>query len=449
MSDSLIVDHRDVHAAFRRLAVPSAISMLGDQLLGIADTIAIGTLGPVALAGATAANAAFLTLVFAIAGLWSGISIVASQRIGAHDLDGYARSVRAGSALAVLAGCAGALLGWPTAGPLLHAMIGELSSADASAHYFALRCISLIPMALSGSLIAGLGAAGNRKLAIATLGVINLVHIPLLLILALGFGTHHPMGIVGAGISSLISETVAALFAVVYVARRPIYRIFTRLDVDWRLAQRCGALGLPETIFLTLVVGPDVLIVGLLAPLGAVTISAFRALNVVSDLTFLVPSPMQSAIQTVVGQRLGARDLDGAQAFFHRSRRGVLLLSVMTGIVVAVFAWPLAWLITLDPLVATVAAVPLALHMITMPLKGWAMASLAPIRAAGDTRFSAFVGILSSALVIPIVWFGIERLHIGLYSVPIAWIIAWSARLLLTQTKLRAGSWLHRAPLPA
>jgi hypothetical protein len=46
-------------------------------------------------------------------------------------------------------------------------------------------------------------------------------------------------------------------------------------------------------------------------------------------------------------------------------------------------------------------------------------------------------------LVLPITWFCIERLHIGLFAVPIAWIIAWSARAALTALKLRyaAGAW--------
>jgi Na+-driven multidrug efflux pump len=87
--------------------------------------------------------------------------------------------------------------------------------------------------------------------------------------------------------------------------------------------------------------------------------------------------------------------------------------------------------------------------MITLPIKGWSMVALAPIRASGDTRFSMFVGILCSALVIPFAWFGIERLHFGLYSVPFGWIAAWAARALVTQLKLREGAWARSTPLAA
>jgi putative MATE family efflux protein len=382
-----------------------------------------------------------------LGGLWSGLGIIAAQRIGAHDVDGFARTVRAGFVVPAIAAFALTIASLFTAQPLLHAMLGNLPSVHASAHYLILRSASLIPINVSATLIVGLGAAGNRKLGVYLLGVINLIHIPLLAMLALGWLTHHPFGITGAGISTLASETIAALFALTYVARKPIYRIFAQRGVDMALALRCAWLGLPESVFGFAIVAPDVAIVAMLAPLGSTLVAAFRALNVVSDLTFVVPSPLQSATQTVIGQRIGAGDPQGAQLFLHRALRTTLIVTTLTGVVVAIFAWPLAFLFTMNVAVASVAALPLALHMVTMPIKGWAMVALAPIRAAGDTQFSMAVGLACGILVLPIAWFSIERLHIGLFAVPVAWIIAWSVRAALTAIKLHyaAGAWASTA----
>ncbi|HLI95353.1 MAG TPA: MATE family efflux transporter [Candidatus Baltobacteraceae bacterium] len=440
----MIVDHRNVGAAFRRLSLPSAVQMLGDQLLGVVDTIAIGSLGAVALAGATAATTVMLALSFFIFGFLTGLGIIAAQRVGAHDLEGFARSVRAGFLVPVLCAVICAGLSIPFAGMVVGEMIGHLPSAHASAIYLIVRCFSMIPMAISGTLIVGLGAAGNRALGVLVLAVVNLVHIPLLLILALGMFTHHPYGIVGAGVSSLLSETIAALYAIVYVYRRPIYRVFETLRVDLRLAFECARLGLPEAVFLFAVIAPDSFIVAMLAPLGAIAISAFRALNVVSDLTFIVPSPMQQAVQTVIGQRLGAGDVEGARWFFARSRLVSFRITTLTGVVTALLAWPLAYLFTLNTVVASAAAWPLALQMVTLPIKGWAMVSMSPIRASGDTRFSMAAGLITSVLVIPLSFLFIKVTHIGLLGVPIAWVVAWLARLLLTVWKLRGESWTRR-----
>ncbi len=135
-----------------------------------------------------------------------------------------------------------------------------------------------------------------------------------------------------------------------------MYRIFSELTIDWNLAVRCAWLGIPESVFGLALVGPDIAIVSMLAAVGPTAIAAFRALNVVSDLTFVVPSPLQSATQTVIGQRLGARDIPGAQWFLGRALRTTLLVSTLTGAIVAIFAWPLSYLFTLERIVATAAA---------------------------------------------------------------------------------------------
>ena len=445
----MIVDHRNVGAAFRRLSLPIAVQMLGDQLLGVVDTIAIGSLGTVALAGATAASALLTAVLFAIFGLLTGTSILAAQRIGAGDVDGFARTIRAGAVVPFAVGIGAFVAGIFLSGPAVHALVGDLPSAHASANYLTLRLASALPIVISGTLIVGLGAAGNRIIGILVLIVVNLVHIPLLLVLALGWGTHHPLGIAGAGLSSLLSETLGAICALAYVSTKPAYRIFSSWKISWTAARESARLGFPETVFLVGVMLPDIFIVGMLAPLGATVVSAFRALNVVSDLTFVFPSPLQSAAQTIIGQRLGAGDAAGARWFLRRAQRVVVAVTLAAGVVAAALAWPLAFLFTLNAPVASLAALPLALHMITLPIKGWAMVSLAPIRASGDTRFSMIVGLVCSALVIPFAWFGIEKVHISLYSVALGWIAAWTARALLTQWKLRGGAWARAATLSA
>jgi putative MATE family efflux protein len=443
----VIVDHRNVGAAFRRLSVPVAFQMLGDQLLGIVDTIVIGSFGAVALAGATAANVTFLVVVFSVFGMMSGTSIVAAQRIGSDDVDGFALTLRSGALIPLLAGFAYFGLALAGAAPVLHLLVGDLPSAGPSAIYLVLRCASVVPIAISGTIIVGLGAAGNRIVGILVLLAINLVHIPLLMLLSLGWWTHHPYGIVGAGTASLLSETVGMVCAIGYVAFRPAYRIFSSARTSLRLALQCARIGFPESVFLVGVMLPDVVIVAMLSKLGPTIVSAFRALNVVSDLTFIVPVPLQSTAQTIIGQRLGAGDVDGARWFLLRAQRISVAITVMAGAVAAACAWPLAFAFTLNAPVASLAALPLALHMITLPLKGWAMVSLAPIRASGDTQFSMAIGLACSALVIPFAWFGIERLHIGLYAVPLGWIAAWTVRAVWTYVKLRGADWTRRPRL--
>ena len=415
--------------------------MVGDQLLGIADTIVIGSLGASALAAATAATTAFTALAITLNGLHAGTAVLAAQAIGAEDHVRFGRIVRSAAiapfAVAVACAVAGHFLG----DALIVALVGPLPTAHAAALYFGLRCISLVPMVASGLAIAAIGAAGNTKFFAFLLLLVNVVHIPFLLVLALGVGTHHAFGLVGAGVSSLLAETIASVYAVRELMRQRQLRVFARFEVDARLALQTFVLSLPEMVYLLLVLVPEVVVIAFLAPLGASTVAAFRALTIVSDLTFAIPLGLENAAQTVIGQRFGAADPDGARRFQRSATRYGVTLSTLAGIVIACVAWPLSAVITWNTALASIAALPLALHMLTLPLKGYAFLGLAPIRAAGDTRFSMLVGVVSSGSVIPLAWYGIAVLHLGLFAYPIAWIGGWLLWCGLIFARLRRFDW--------
>ena len=423
--------------------------MLGDQMLSVVDTIVIGAIGPTALAGATGAFAIFIAVVFALFGFGTGIQIIGAQRVGAHDLPGLGRAVRAGMVIPLAMACLVAAAIAAFARPALHAMLGDVGSLTSSASYLTWRGLSLIPIVISTSLLTGFGAAGNRKVSVQALVLINAVHLPLVFVLALGWLTHIPFGVAGAGISSLLSEIACAVYLVAYAARHPAYQIFSSRRIDRTLVLSTAWLSLPEVVFLLAVLAPDIFIVTMLAPFGVMTVAAFRALNVVSDLTFTVPIPLQDAAQTVIGQRLGAQDPSGARYFFGRALRVAVLSGFAIGAVVAVLARPIAWLFTFNGAVAALAAGPVALHMVTLPIKSYAMVGLAPLRASGDTRFSMFAGLVTSVLVLPVTYAGVHFFHAGLYAVPIGWICAWVGRAALTSARLRGGAWALRPTLPA
>ena len=442
----MIVDHRNVAAALRRLAVPDGLAIGADQLLGIADTIVIGTLGAASLAAISAATSVFITLGIGLFAFGSGVRILGAQAIGAGDPDRFGRIVRAGVIVPLSIALAAAIAALLGGRPLMNVMLGGLSTSGDAAAYLVLRAFSLIPMVLTGMAIVAFGTVGETRMSIRALLVINAVHLPLLAALALGFGTHHPLGLVGAGISSLVAECAGLAYSVWQTARRPQYRLFASIRIDWSLVRASARLSFPEFVFLTLIVAPDALTIYLLAPYGAETIAAFRALTIVSDVTWAIPGSLGDATQIVIGQRLGARDLAGAKGFRLQATRLSVIVCGVVALAVAGAAWPLAALFTLNGALATIAAGPLALHMISLPLKGYGMTMLAPIRAAGDTTFSMWVGIGASAVVFVLLYLLIVPAHLGLWAVPLSWFAAWSTRAFITSLRLHGGDW-ERRPL--
>ena len=122
-----------------------------------------------------------------------------------------------------------------------------------------------------------------------------------------------------------------------------------------------ASLSWPEFVFLVLQIAPEPVTIALLAPAGTEAVAAFRALSLVSDITWALPGSLGDASEVVLGQRIGARDYAGAKAFQRTCdahRRPACARRPARS--VAVLAWPLAAICTLSPALATLAALPLA-----------------------------------------------------------------------------------------
>ncbi|MEA2785121.1 MAG: hypothetical protein QOF71_1225 [Candidatus Eremiobacteraeota bacterium] len=439
------VEHRDAGAALRRLATPNALAMVGDQLLGIVDTIAIGSLGTAALAGITGATGVFMVLGIGLFAFGSGVRIVGAQAIGAGQSRRYGAIVRAAVVVPLIIATLAALASLVAAKPLMHAILPAGAPLDASAHYLMLRCACLIPMVCSGMLAVAFATAGESKPTLHLLLMINAVHVPLVFVLALGAVTHHAFGLTGAGLSSLIAELVGLAYMVRVTMKRPDLGIFSSRSIDRALVAQTASISWPEFVFLTLQIAPEPVTIGLLAPYGTETVAAFRAMSLVSDVTWALPGALGDASEVVLGQRIGARDYVGAKTFQRDATKYGVLVCVAVGALFAALAWPLAAICTLSPALASLAAWPLAVHVgVTLPLKGYAMTVLAPIRGAGDTRFVMVMGIVTTIVAVAGIWAGITLLHFGLWAVPFGWTASWLVRSAITTLRLNGGDWERR-----
>jgi MATE family multidrug resistance protein len=419
--------------------------MVGDQLLGIVDTIAIGALGTAALAGITGAVGVFMVLGIGLFAFGSGVRIAGAQAIGAGESARYGAIVRAAIVAPLAIALFAALASTVAARPLLHAILPAGAPLDASAHYLMLRCACLIPMVCSGMLAVAFATAGESKPTLHLLLVINAVHVPLVFVLALGAVTHHAFGLTGAGLSSLIAELVGLAFMVRVTVKRPDLGIFSSRSVDRRLVAQTASISWPEFVFLTLQIAPEPVTIGLLAPYGTESVAAFRAMSLVSDVTWALPGALGDASEVVLGQRIGARDYAGAKTFQRDATRYGVLVCLIVGAIFAGLAWPLAAVCTLSPALASLAAWPLAVHVgVTLPLKGYAMTVLAPIRGAGDTRFVMVMGIVTTIVAVVGIWSGIRLLHFGLWAVPFGWTASWLVRGAITTLRLDGGDWQRR-----
>jgi MATE family multidrug resistance protein len=285
-----------------RLSLPIVAGLAASTLIGVVDTVMIAPLGTVPLAAASLTTAVIIIFYSALYGFLSAIGVEAAHRHGAGDEDGMARALRAGLRLALGAGVAGAAV---MAGVfLLLPSIGQPPEVLAilGPYWMAMSAL-LIPVAFLMAISQVLNAIDRPWTAagFAFAGVI--LNVPLNYVLIWGIGGWSGLGLLGAGLASVIADGLALALAVLWLARSGL--LVRRARVPG-LTGRLARDGLPLGIGYT-GEGAAFAVVGLmLGWFGAVALAANQIVQAVSGVLYMLPLGMAAATTIRVGQAIGA-----------------------------------------------------------------------------------------------------------------------------------------------
>lgn len=420
------------------LGLPIMAGMVGQMLMGLADTVMIGRVGVVPLAASAFVNAvAHLPLVFGL-GLLSSIAVLTSQAYGARRPDEAGEIWRHGLVVSVVTGMLSAL-----SLSALHPFLGFLGQPPevvAEARPYLLL--------FGASLFPALVAHGCKQFSEALkhpwaptfvlLGGVVL-NVWLNWILIYGNWGVPALGLVGAGWATLMARTVMALVLLGYGLRAPALRAFQ--PARWRAAlnrerfQRLFAIGWPVGVQHFFEVSAFVLAAIMMGWISADAIAAHQIAITCAAMTFMFALGIGTAVCIRVGHAYGA-------AQFARMRRigfgGVALAAGIMGtfgVVFMVAGKPLAQLFIASPTVVNLTAQLLVVAAVFQVADGVQIVSLSGLRGLADVRVPALIAVLAywflalpigSALAFPAnrgavgIWIGLA-LGLGVAAVGLLW----------------------------
>ncbi len=374
------------------LAWPVMLSMLSYSLMSGADALFVGRLGTVPLAAiGLAVTATFLFLALPI-GLVRGLRVATAQATGAgrhgavHALAWQAvwLPLVAGGVVASLSGL----------GPWVFAHLGATPAVQAEAlAYFHVRVLGA-PLALFVlAFTAWFEGRGNTRTPMIANVTANLLSIGLDAVLVPGLGPVPALGIRGAAWAGMISLAVAA--SILLVAALPTLR-----SVSWRpdrdLLGESARLGFPIGVQRFLDVAAWTVLTGVLASLGDAQLAAHVLAIRILMLSFLPGLAIAEATAVLVGQAVGARDVEAA----HRSwKAGSWVAFTVMGIGGLFFVAIPTLLIA--PFHAAPEVVPIAIRLLWIAAAFQLVDSVATVTyfsldGAGDTRFTLVASIVLS-----------------------------------------------------
>ncbi|GAB5518356.1 MAG: MATE family efflux transporter [Rhodothermales bacterium] len=298
------------------LALPIALTQLGQMGMGFIDTVMVGRLGSEALASIALGSAMFYSVGIICLGIILAIEPMVAQAFGADDHEPIGRYTRQGMWLAVFLTVPVVTLFW-FAEPVLLALGQDANVVAGTAGY--LRAVApgfvawLWFVALRG-LLEGLHQPRLVTLVMAGGVALNIGANYVLMFGHLGFPA---FGIMGTGYATTLvyAYYVLALGAIV-MWRRPFreYKVFKHLrGPDWATIGEIVKLGWPIGVSLGLEATLFTVTALMVGWLGTDILAAHQMALQAAALTFTVPLGIGIAASVRVGHAIGQGDRDGAR----------------------------------------------------------------------------------------------------------------------------------------
>ena len=391
--------------ALLSLGLPLIGSHIAQVLIGVTDTVMLGWYDIIDLAALSVSGPIFyIVFLFGSGFAWAVTPMVATA-LSQDDERQVRRVTRMGLWLSAFFG----LLITPLfffSEAIFLAMGQEVDVARQAGLYMPFLGLGLIPALLVQVLKSYLSALElTRAILLAVIGSAILNAIANYLFIFGNFGAPE-LGIVGAGIASLVSHTTSLGALCVYAAlKRPDHALFRNLHrPDPEILRAVFVIGLPIGLTLLAEVGLFAASSIMMGWLGAVPLAAHGIALQISSLTFMIPLGLSQAVTVRVGRAWGRHDTEEMRA---AAIAGMILAGIAVVITIAAFLLIPEILIGLfidpeDPARPAILATGVALLAMAALFQlvdfGQVM-GLGMLRGVQDTRIPMIMAIISYWLI--------------------------------------------------
>jgi MATE family multidrug resistance protein len=317
-----------------KLAVPMALTQLGQIAMMTTDLAFIGRLGNEAVAAAALAGTVFwVSFTFGM-GLVSAVAPLAAQAFGARNPHRVRRALRTGLWAALL--IALPIMAFPLRGEQILLALGQAPAPARLAQQYLFGLAWGVAPALSLLAIRGFMGAVNRPQPVLWITLVAIPANALLVYLLMYGGWGLPrLELFGAGLATTIVNFGTFGAGLWFATRRRPFRKFHVLGhlwrIDWSLMRQLVVIGAPISIAFLLEFGLFSAAALLMGLIGTVALAAHQiALQVVAIL-FMVPYGIGMAATVRVGHAVGRHDARAVErAGVVAALVGIVLVAILT-----------------------------------------------------------------------------------------------------------------------
>ena len=427
----------------RGMMVPILFEQFLVMLVGFLDTLIVSYAGEAAVSGVSLTDCFAIIAQSLFLSLATGGAVVVSQYIGHGDED---KASETASQLLMFSALFGLIVTVPVflfRGSLISLFFGsvERDVYEAAYTYMTITALSfpLISIYNSGaSLYRSIGRTGVTLAVSLVSNAINIAgNIIGVFVLRLG--------VAGVAWPTLIARAFSAVTITILSFRLEGVACRLKWVLGWNsgLLRRIARLAIPAGLESAVFYVVRTAMISFISNFGTVQIAAYGIATNYWNFSSIVSSAAAPVFTTVIGQHMGAGDIDGAERYFWK------LLKLTIGLTALVNLFFFATLpLTLNAYAVTEATKKLALAIIFLhniphtflypfndPLgKG--------LRATGDASF-VMAGTIVSSVGVRLLFCYILGLRLGwgVMGTTLAMVLDWAFRGSLYAWRLKSGKW--------
>lgn len=405
-----------------KLAAPAAATMMSYSLVGLVDTLAVGQLGPSALAAVGLANTILMTAGATVTGLLSATTALTAQNEGAGQKAEAGQYLHQATWLGVVGGGLVGLLLAVFAAPLFALVQPGDDVTRLGVPYLQIRALGLPLFYLVMARDHFLEGLGDTRTPMQVSLLVNVVNAVLNYTLIYGLLGIPAMGVNGSAVATVLAHLISFVAYRLPLARlhrrAPEYQILPLQKPRLSAMRQMLAVGWPMSVQYTLDLGAWLLMTIQMTWLGALAQAGHQVALRLLGVSFMTIHGVSVAATTLVGQYLGAGEVSRARQYAWAA----LLVGLgITGVTSALYLLMPEWLahiFTSDPEVVTLAGQLLMMGALLQVVDTLAMVTYGALKGAGDTRYPMVV-LLACAwgVGLPLTWLLVGPMGLGPHGI--------------------------------
>lgn len=428
----------------KNLIVPLFLEQLLMALVGIADVFVIGFVGEAAVSGVSLVNSfntIFLNLFTALA---SGGAVVISQYIGHKDKEHAGQAASQLLTASVILSVAISVVILLTNASLMRLMFGKVDAdvMDACVTYLRISAYSYPALAIynaGAALYRSFGKTSTTMYISILANIINVIGN------CIGvFGLH--AGVVGVAVPSLVSRCFSAVVITIlcFSAKNPVSYLgswIMKLDVS--LQKKILRIAVPNGVESGVFQLVKVALSSVVALFRTYQIAANGVAQSIWSLAALVCVTMGPVFITVIGQCMGAGDIEQAEMYFRKLTKITLVFAIAwNALIFAVTPVFMSFYALEDQTKRLVILLVLIHNIFNAVAFTFADPLGKGLRATGDVKFTTATSLFTTIgvrLIFSMI-FGIW-LNLGVIGIAFAMCLDWSVRGIIFWWRFKQGKW--------